>query len=584
MTGQDWNHNLMEHILSLLQFLQEKGIPVDQSAGMEIASLLPEDPALWVAYETVRFMDQIPGGFLIYRADGEELVVYGNSGLLRIFRCDTWEQFQTLVRGSFRGLVHPDDLDGVEESIKRQIADSQYDLDYVEYRIIRRDGTIGWIEDYGHFIHVDSVGDFFYVFLGDATEKLERRLNEELQREILQKQILAEALENANLAIEAKNEFLSNMSHNMRTPMNAIFGFAALAKLRTEDPELLDCIERVERSGRQLMDMIEKVLEMSWAGAKGQEEEEECSLCQIALEVCNLFTPQALDKKLELKLDCSGVEHGFVQVDRERLKQLITNLVSNAVTYTGPGGRVSVSLSEGDMDYSGRRSYQLVVEDTGVGMSEEFQSRLFEPFARERDTTHSGVNGMGLGLTIAKYIVDRMGGAVRVDSTPGRGSTFTVVLHLKAYAVRPAEPEVWTEPQEQASGQRILLVEDNEFNREIEMEILQNSGFVVDTAEDGSIAVEKVKQSEGYDLILMDIQMPVMDGWTASQLIRQLDDPKLAGIPIIALSANALAQDMRRSIESGMNAHLTKPINIPRLLEEIRRMAGHGNPDKTVDK
>lgn len=573
MIGQNWNRDLMEHILSLLQFLQEKGVPVDQSAGIETASLLPEDPALWVAYEMVRFMDQIPGGFLIYRADGEELIVYGNSGLMRIFRCDTWEQFQTLVQGSFRGLVHPEDLDEVEESIKRQIADSQYDLDYVEYRIIRRDGTIGWIEDYGHFIHVDSVGDFFYVFLGDATEKLERRLNEELQREILQKQILAEALENANLAIEAKNEFLSNMSHNMRTPMNAIFGFAALAKLKTEDPELLDCIERVERSGRQLMDMIEKVLEVSWAGAKGQETEKECSLCQIALEVCDLFTPQAVDKKLELKLDCSGVEHSFVQADRERLKQLITNLVSNAITYTGPGGRVSVSLTEGNMDYSGRRSYRIAVEDTGVGMSKEFQSRLFEPFARERDTTHSGVNGMGLGLTIVKYIVDRMGGAVRVDSAPGLGSTFTVVLPLKTYDAHPAEPEVWTGPQEQASGQRILLVEDNEFNREIEMELLQNSGFVVDTAEDGSIAVEKVKQSKGYDLILMDIQMPVMDGWTASQLIRQLDDPKLASIPIIALSANALAQDMRRSIESGMNAHLTKPINIPRLLEEIRRTA-----------
>ena len=733
MDSERWNRDMIEDILSLLEFLQERGVPADRSTEPEVLQLLPE--ALRTAYEMMRFMDKIPGGFMIYRADGDERIVYANRGLLRIFRCDTWAQFQQLTNSSFRGLVHPEDLDEVEESIKRQIAESQYDLDYVEYRITRRDGSTGWIEDYGHFVHGERVGDFFYVFLGDATEKLERRqeerrrserryqglieeydreralidqehlrrleviqglsvnyesilyarleknrilayrlsqrtvrqfgekyqmreldwylrdyvevwvhpedkemvakatapayireklaeqdtyyinfrvvcggevqyiqlrlvnvgdggrvdqivlgyrrVDEELQREMQQKQILAEALENANLAIVAKDEFLSNMSHNMHTPMNAIFGFMALARGRTEDPGLLDCIEGAERSGRQLMDMIDKVLELSWTGSRNQEAEQQCSLCQVLEEVCGRLRPKAADKGLAFELDCSGVEHSLVLADRDQLKQLAANLTDNAVTYTGPGGRVSVTLSEGGPGAGGRRTYRLMVADTGVGMSKEFLTRLFEPFARERDTTHSGVNGMGLGLTIAKYITDRMGGVIRVESTAGQGSVFTVELQLKTAEKLPAVRS-GPAPEEEVPGQHILLVEDNEINREIEAEILRGSGFAVDTAEDGSVAVEMVKRSapEGYDLILMDIQMPVMDGWQASRVIRGLEDPRLANIPIVALSANTLSRDMRRSMESGMDAHLTKPIDVPRLLEEIRRIAGRHKSDK----
>ena len=571
MEKQNWDHDLMENILSLIQFFQEHGGSVHRPG--DVLALLPDVPELQATYEMIRFMEEIPGGFMIYRASGGEEIVYVNRGLLRIFQCDDWEQFRELTGGSFRGLVHPEDLEEVEESIVRQVADSQYDLDYVEYRVICRDGTISWIEHYGHFVHSKAVGDFFYVFLGDATQKRNQRMDEEFRREQKQKRILAEALENANLAIVAKNDFLSNMSHNMRTPLNAIFGFTALAKLKTQDPELLDYLERIDTSGRQLLDLIEKALEISWISTGGKGVEEECDLCQMTRSVCGAFLAQAENKRLSFTLDCVKVKDSLVQSDREGLQQLVGNLVSNAVTYTRPGGRVSVRLTEEDSQIKDRRSYCLTVEDTGVGIGEEFLDRIFEPFAREKDTTHSGVNGMGLGLTIAKYIVDRMGGTIKVDSTLGEGSTFTVVLQL-----RPCDPEdrgAEAQLAGQGAFQHILLVEDNDINREIEMELLKNGGFAVDTAENGAVAVEKVRSSapKGYDLILMDIQMPVMDGWQAAREIRALEDPVLSEIPIVALSANTLVGDMRRSLECGMDAHMTKPIDVPRFIDEVRRAA-----------
>ncbi len=734
MERQRWNRDMMEQMMSLLQFFQDNGISVDRSLGTGILALLPEDPKLRMAYAMMRFMDEIPGGFMIYRAHGAEEIIYANRGLLRILRCDSWEQFQKLTGGSFRGLVHPEDLDEVEESIKRQIADSQYDLDYVEYRVICRDGTISWIEDYGHFAHGESMGDFFYVFLGDATEKKDRqrgereeaerryqgliqeydreralinqehlrrlevieglsvnyetilyadleqdrilpyrlsqrtvrqfgekyqmkglrwylddyvkvwvhpedremviretdpeyirkrlleittyymnyrvicgdevqylqlrvvnvsagervdqivmgyrRVDEELQRELQQKQMLAEALENANLAIVAKNEFLSNMSHDMRTPLNAIFGYTTLAKMEITEPEALGYLERVESAGRQLLDLIDKVLEMSWIGSKEREQEEECNLCQIAREVWESFLAQATEKDLRFTLDCSDVRHSAILSDRERLRQLITYLASNAVIYTEPGGQASITLEEREDRDRPWGTYCIVVEDTGVGMDQAFLKRVFEPFARQRNSTFSGVPGVGLGLTIAKYIVDRMGGTIQVDSVAGKGSVFTVTLHLQVSTRGAAARQ--PEGLEQAAGQKILLVEDNEINREVETEILRGGGFSVDTAENGREAVDKVKGSAPgtYDLVLMDIQMPVMDGWQAARAIRSLEDPELAGIPIMALSANVLESDVRQSLESGMDAHLAKPLDVSQLLRELHRWTEKKNEKK----
>ena len=435
----DLDYDLIEDILSLLKFLKEKGVPMDRSTWPEVRALLPDTPetrsagsALHTAYEMICFMDKIPGGFFIYRDDADEKIVYANKGLLHIFGCDSWDQFQTLTGGTFRGLVHPEDLDAVEESIKQQINSNHHDLDYVEYRITRRDGSVAWIEDYGHLVRGEAAGNFFYVFLGDATEKQERRLREMLHQEQQQKHVLADALDKANRAIAARSEFLANMSHNMRTPMNAIFGFTALAKMQTTDPELLDYLEKMDAAGRELMDMIEKVLQASWLNGSGKDQgrEEPCDLCQIAREVCDRLRLQASDRNLDFRLDCSRLTRGPVLTDRERLGQIMSCLIHNAITFTKPGGQVRVALVDGE-NAGDRRPFRLTVKDTGIGISPEFLPHIYEPFSRERDSTQSGVTGMGLGLTIAKDLVDRMDGSIWVDSTVGQGSEFTVDLWLR---------------------------------------------------------------------------------------------------------------------------------------------------------
>lgn len=712
MRDTDREHHLIEHALLLMDLLRRNRLDLEKFMEGTLHPALPLDPQEQrLAREAIAFMDEIPGGFLIYRAGGDEEILYVNQGLLHLFECENMEQLQELTGNSFRGIVHPEDLEQVEKSISRQIAASQYDLDYVEYRIIRRDGAVRWIEDYGHFVRSPSAGGVFYVFLWDATEKrnqilqereqisqennrrmevieglsinyetilyadldrdtirpyrlsertrpqfqdiaqtrslswyiadyisvwvhpedrelmtretaLEnirerlswektfyinyralfhgqvqylqlrfvnvgkgkqvsqvvmgyRRVDEELQREMEQKQALSQALANANLAVRAKNTFLSNMSHDMRTPLNAISGFTALARRNLGDPEAVEnYLSRVETASRQLLDLIDKVLETTWMETnEAPAAETACSLRSIVQEVCDFLRPQAEEKDIRFTVDLSGVSHDDVFSDQDMLHKLVMYLANNAVTYTKPGGRVSVTALEKEELPGERGVYQLVVQDTGVGISGAFLKRIFEPFSREQNTTLSGVHGIGLGLTIAKSIVDRMGGSLDVESTPGQGSAFTVTLHLRRQLRQAAGPAGESLPS-LGEGRRILLVEDNEINREIETELLQDAGFAIDEAVNGAIAVEKVRASAPgeYDLILMDIQMPVMDGWQAARAIRALADPAQAGIPIVALSANVFQSDISKSLDSGMEAHLTKPIDIPVLLKTIERI------------
>ena len=264
----------------------------------------------------------------------------------------------------------------------------------------------------------------------------------------------------------------------------------------------------------------------------------------------------------------------LLQQDQERLKQLVLYLTNNAIAYTKAGGKVMLTVAE-VRQFGQFSDFQLKVEDTGIGISREFLDHIFEPFARERNTTMSGISGIGLGLTIVKSIVDAMGGAISVDSEVGRGSAFTVTLRLRLPdSPKDAPPEEITDAagaaEDDFKGLRILLVEDNEINLEIETEILKELDFSVDTAVNGKLAMEKIAGSAPgeYDLVLMDIQMPVMDGWQAAREIRQLNNP----VPIIALSANVFESDVRKSMESGMNAHLPKPLDVEQLLETIRKV------------
>ena len=558
MIGQKTVHNLIEDILTLLSISENSGRNIEnlmEECEKDAESLLMDSQNIRTVYEVIKFMDEMPGGFLIYRANEAEDIVYANKALLRIFQCSTLKEFREMTGNSFRGLVYLEDLDEIEESIKEQIAASQYDLDYVEYRIVRRDGEIRWIEDYGHFIRSETVGDIFYVFLGDATEKRSRQL-----------QILERALNNANLAIQAKNKFLSNMSHDIRTPLNAITGFTSLAKNHIDNrDEVQRYLDKIGEASGQLLDLVDKVLEISWTETKDVHvEEAECNLCEILQSVERALSPRFSGKKITFETDLTGVKHLDVYSDRDKLRQIVQYLAGNAVEYTGKGGRVRVAVVEGEQLANDYAVYRLVVSDNGIGISKEFQEHVFEPFERENNTTFSGIYGTGLGLAITRNIVKIMGGTIEVDSAIGKGSTFTVTIRLRIQetqlvsAVSPEDVAVCLN-----SG-KILLVEDNEINVEIETEILEKAGFCIEIAENGSIAVEKVKKSEPgeYALVLMDIQMPVMNGREAAEAIRGLGNPELAHIPIIALSADAFENDRRLSLESGMDEHLTKPMDI----------------------
>lgn len=311
--------------------------------------------------------------------------------------------------------------------------------------------------------------------------------------------------------------------------------------------------------------MVDKVLEISWTETKDVHvEEAECNLCEILQSVERALSPRFSGKKITFETDLTGVKHLDVYSDRDKLRQIVQYLAGNAVEYTGKGGRVRVAVVEGEQLANDYAVYRLVVSDNGIGISKEFQEHIFEPFERENNTTFSGIYGTGLGLAITRNIVKIMGGTIEVDSAIGKGSTFTVTIRLRIQetqlvsAVSPEDVAVCLN-----SG-KILLVEDNEINVEIETEILEKAGFCIEIAENGSIAVEKVKKSEPgeYALVLMDIQMPVMDGREAAEAIRGLGNPELAHIPIIALSADAFENDRRLSLESGMDEHLTKPMDI----------------------
>lgn len=663
----------------------------------------------------LRFMDEMPGGFLIYYARRGEQIIYANQSLVRMMGCGTVEEFREYTGGSFRGIVYPDELEAVEESIRSQIAASQYDLDYVEYRVRAKDGSIRWVEDYGHYVEIEGIGGIFYVFLGDATGKREqmqrerdhldqeylrqlevieglsvnyesicyldldkdqivpyrlssrttalfegehiartytpyardyvtlwvhpedrelvaeatapdyirekladsrtyylnyrvlmegelqyiqlrvvnvghhegvsqavlgyRRVDEEIQQQMEQQSLLAEALAKANLAVTSKNTFLSNISHDMRTPLNAIFGFTSLAKLNLNSPEEAGgYLSRVETASRQLLDMINKVLEVSaLSDSAAGLEETKCGLREIAEEIYEFLKPQAQEKNLLFRLDCGALRHNTVFADRDKLRQLILYLTNNAVTYTNPGGRVAISITEGEELPNDYAVYRLVVQDTGIGISPDFLEKAFEPFSREKNSTLSGVHGIGLGLTIAKNIADLMGGHISAKSKVGEGSTFTVTLTLR-YLPRTAARKTAARTE---VLQRILLVEDNEINREIEMELLAQLGFAIDPVENGKLALDKMRQAApgDYDLVLMDLQMPVMNGWETAVAIRALPDPAVARVPIIALSANVLQSDQRRSKESGIDAHLVKPMDLALLLDTIERLTGKRPPE-----
>ena len=396
---------------------------------------------------------------------------------------------------------------------------------------------------------------------------------------------------------KAKTTFLSNMSHDIRTPMNAILGYIELAKrIRAQCDDCEVCpaghcdkavpekteefLEKIDASSKHLLALINDILEMSRIeSGKVELEIAPDNICKTLDEARDLFATQMEGKNIEFVVDSSGVKHRFVHFDKNRLNRVLLNLLSNAFKFTPQGGKISVTLSESKASHADAL-YEIRVRDSGIGMSKEFAATVFESFTRERTSTVSGIQGTGLGMAITKNIVDMMGGSIRVETEQGQGTEFVISLRLR-FAPEPAKKEMKKDAARQEdiaagsgtgafAGKKLLLADDLDVNREIAKMLLMGAGFEVDTAVNGRDAVDKVAASQPgeYSAVLMDIQMPVMNGYEATKAIRALGGEK-SSIPILAMTASAFSEDVIKAKSEGMDGHIAKPIDIPQMMATL---------------
>lgn len=384
------------------------------------------------------------------------------------------------------------------------------------------------------------------------------------------------AAENAESANRAKSTFLFNMSHDIRTPMNAIIGYADLASRHSDDPEKLKkYMENIQVCGQNLLMLLNNVLDL--ARIENDKTEMEYSVSDVEKDFRNcisMFRNQA-DSKNQTLTVTTHLLHPYVYADVPHLTEVCTNLVSNAVKYTGNGGTICCDVTQKPGEKEGWCDMVVTVADNGIGMSQEFQKHIFEPFERERTSTVSKVEGSGIGMGIVKKLVGLMGGTVEVESKIGVGSTFTVTIPCRIVSEDETQAKRAADPADRESlrGTRILLTEDNDLNAEIATELLQEEGCTVDRAKDGVECVDMLEKAANgtYQIILMDVQMPVMNGYDAAKKIRRMDDPPKANIPIVAMTANAFSEDKQVALDAGMNDHIAKPIDMSVLVPTLRK-------------
>ena len=399
----------------------------------------------------------------------------------------------------------------------------------------------------------------------------------EMQRykEALYAEKIERAAKRAEEASEAKTRFLFNMSHDIRTPMNAIIGFSDLLEKHLDDKEKVhDYIKKIQLSGSFLLSLINYVLEMARIESGKATLRTEVGDAQELLGALNAVFEPAVEKK-RLKYNCTlDVEHRFIICDVTKVREIVLNIISNSVKYTPEGGSVTVQIKEIPWEKEGWTAYRILVEDTGIGMGAEYLPHIFEEFTRERTSTESKVVGAGLGLPIVKALIDLMGGTIQVESERGKGSKFEVILPFEIASeeeVKDSYVKKEEKPYNRSKEKRILLAEDNELNAEIAITILEENGFKVERAEDGCKCVELFSEKPAgyYSTILMDIQMPNMDGYTASRKIRGMEREDAKAIPIIALTANAFDEDRNKAFAAGMYGHIAKPIDVGRMVRSI---------------
>ena len=403
---------------------------------------------------------------------------------------------------------------------------------------------------------------------------------------VLKQEELVEAKERAEQSSKAKTTFLFNISHDIRTPMNAITGYVNLSKNmhkmcencpRPKCPDdipnkMYDFLNKIDASSQHLLSLINDVLEMSRIeNGKMELENAPNNIKKIFIDVRDMFATQMETKKINFEVDTSQIKNKFVICDANRLNRVLLNLISNAYKFTPSGGTISVKLEQKNDGAENFGDYEIRVKDTGIGMSEEFAQKVFEAFERERSSTVSKIQGTGLGMAITKSIVDLMHGDIKVVTKLNHGTEFIINVRYDLTDEIVDDDEEKDSGEINFDGKKLFLVEDIEVNREIAIMILEEVGFTVDYAVNGKDAVEKYSASKpgDYDLILMDIQMPIMNGYDAAQAIRKLENPALAKIPIIAMTANAFSEDVQAAKNAGMNAHIAKPLDVPKMMEVL---------------
>ena len=664
---------------------------------------------------------RMPGGFFIYKAEAPGELLYANQAVFNIFGCADLEEFKELTGYTFRGMLHPDDYEAVTESVNQQITNSQEKMDYTEYRIIRKDGAVRWVDDYGHYAESETYGGLYYVFISDITEKkeqLQKELNlrdsmvvalssdyrsvfyvdldeddavcyledkryseaplqgehvpflstltaygnknvEESYREGFMKFIqpdniraellkqpliayrylstadgkevytmlrmagvrhvedradhrvhaiglgftdidaemretmahqkaLADALTAAEQANKAKTAFLNNMSHEIRTPMNAIIGLDSLALQNKNLPaETREYLEKIGESAKHLLSLINDILDMSRIES-GQIvlRNEEFSFREMLEQINTMVQTQCREKGL--KYECrmqGGISDAYIGDDM-RLKEVLINILSNAIKFTEPPGGVTMTVERTGI-FGDHSTLKFVIKDTGIGMDPAFLPKIFDPFSQEDSSRNSKYGSTGLGMAITKNIVEMMNGSISVESEKGKGSAFTVIVTLKN------RPELETaardnpgaeKPRANLKDRRILLAEDIMINAEIMKQLMTMKEVNTDHAENGRIALEMFEASGpgAYEAILMDVRMPEMDGLEAARRIRALNRPDAKTVPIVAMTANAFDEDVQLSLQAGMNAHLSKPVDPERLYQTLEELIWEAQRGETA--
>ncbi len=489
----------------------------------------------------------LPGGYHRCTTDHSFKLTFISKSFTKITGY-TEEQLNSELNGSYLGIVAPEDREYFMSLAPKLEEEGYIDC---SYRMRRRDGTIRWVQDTTQYVERDGE-KYYQCALMDISEQIE---------EIEQAKHAAEA------SSQAKSTFLFNISHDIRTPMNAIIGFSHIISENPDDPELVkSTISKLRQAGSSLMMLINDVLDISRI-ERGKED--------LNLQPLNLYDHEKnLYEMFASDMKAAGIEfrnegekiRDRVYCDRLKLTRILMNMLSNAKKFTPRGGSVSFGAETLYKDEE-CCTYRFFVKDTGIGMSQEFLSRAFVQFERARTSTESGVTGSGLGLAIIKMMVELMGGSVDIQSELGKGTEISATITFKRADDNNETIENAIEANSKNfDGKRALLVEDNSFNREIAKYILESIGFSVDEAENGAEGIEKLTSSAGeYDIIFMDIQMPVMDGYTATIEIRNLSDSRKAHLPIVAMTANAFEEDKRKCIEIGMDGHIGKPIDMTEL-------------------